>query len=77
MFSGLHHGRLSLVSLWVSGVPSSTHGTLLTLRCTRCIVINAFFLGIMRIASIYGMCIQWHFYEAAQIWTLKVSLGIW
>ena len=27
-------------------VPSSTHGTLLALQRTRCIVINAFFLGI-------------------------------
>ena len=46
-------------------VPSSTHGTLLALRRTRCIVINAFFLGITRIASVYEMCIQWRLYEAA------------
>ena len=57
-------------------VPSSTHGMLLMLQRTRCIVINAFFLGIMRIASVYGMCIQWRLYEAARIWKLKVSLGI-
>ena len=57
-------------------VSLSTHGTLLALRRTRCIVINAFFFGITRIASIYGMCIQWRFYEAAQIWKLKVPLGI-
>ena len=57
-------------------VPSSTHGTLLALRRTRCIVINGFFLGITRIASIWGMCIQWRFYEAARIWKLKVPLGI-
>ena len=37
-------------------VSSSTQGMLLELRCTRCIVINAF-LGMMRIASVYGMCI--------------------
>ena len=43
-------------------VPSSTHGTLLALWRTRCIVINAFFLGITRIASVYGMCIQWQLY---------------
>ena len=57
-------------------VSSSTHGTLLALRRTRCIVINAFFLGITRIASLFGMCIQWHLYEAAWIWKLKVPLGI-
>ena len=57
-------------------VPSSTHGTLLALRCTRCIVINAFFLGKTRIASVYEMCIQWRLYEAVQIWKLKVPLEI-
>ena len=57
-------------------VPSSTHGTLLALQRTRCIVINAFFLGITRIASVYGMCIQWRLYEVARIWKLKVPLGI-
>ena len=57
-------------------VSSATHGTLLTFRLTRCIVINAFFLGITRIASVYEMCIQWRFYEAARIWKLKVPLGI-
>ena len=56
-------------------VSSSTQATLLVLRRTRCIVINAF-LGMMRIASIYGMCIQWHPYEAAWIWRLKVPMGI-
>ena len=55
---------------------SATHGTLLTFRRTRCIVINAFFLGITRIASVYGMCIQWCLYKAAQIWKLEVPLGI-
>ena len=57
-------------------VSSATHGTLLTFRCMRCIVINAFFLEITRIASVYGMCIQWRFYEAARIWKLEVPLGI-
>ena len=57
-------------------VSSSTHGTLLALRRTRCIVINAFFLEITRITSVYGMCIQWRLYEAARIWKLKVPLGI-
>ena len=57
-------------------VSSATHGTLLTFRRTRCIVINAIFLGITRIASVYGMCIQWRLYEAARIWKLKVPLGI-
>ena len=57
-------------------VPSSTHGTLLALRRTRCIVINVFFLGITRIASVYEMCIQWRLYEAARIWKLKVPLEI-
>ena len=56
-------------------VSSSTQGMLLALRRTRCIVINAF-LGMMRIASVYGMCIQWSLYEAARIWRLKVPLGI-
>ena len=57
-------------------VPSSTHGTLLPLQRTRCIVINAFFLGITQIASVYEMCIQWRLYEAMRIWKLKVPLGI-
>ena len=55
---------------------STTHGTLLTFRRTRCIAINAFFLGITRIVSVYGMCIQWSLYEAARIWKLKVPLRI-
>ena len=58
-------------------VSSSTHGTLLALRHTRCIVVNAFFLGIMQIASVYGTCIQWCLYEVARIWKLKVPLEIW
>ena len=57
-------------------VSLSNHGTLLALRRTRCIVINAFFLGITQIASVYGMCIQWCLYEAARIWQLRVHLGI-
>ena len=56
-------------------VSSATHGTLPTFRRTRCIVINAFFLGITQITSVYGMCIQWRLYEVARIWKLKVSLG--
>ena len=55
---------------------SATHGTLLTFRRTKYIVINAFFLGITQIASVYGMCIQWRLYEATRIWKLKVSLVI-
>ena len=55
---------------------SATHGTLLTFRRMRCIVINAFFLVITWIASVYRMCIQWRLYEAARIWKLKVPLGI-
>ena len=55
---------------------SATHGTLLTFRRTRCIIINAIFLGITRIALVYGMCIRWRLYEAARIWKLKVPLGI-
>ena len=39
-------------------VSSATHGTLLIFQRTRYIVINAFFLGITRIASVYGMYIQ-------------------
>ena len=58
-------------------VSSSTHGTLLALRRRRCIVINAFFLGITQIASVYRTCIQWCLYEATRIWKLKVPLGIW
>ena len=58
-------------------VSSSTHGTLLALRHTRCIVVNAFFLGITQIASVYGTCIQWCLYEVARIWKLKVPLEIW
>ena len=57
-------------------VSSTTHGTLLTFQRTRCIVINAFFLGITRIAWVYGMCIKWRLYEATRIWKLKVPLGI-
>ena len=57
-------------------VSSATHGTLLTFRRTRYIVINAFFLEITRIASVYRMCIQWRLYEVARIWKLKVPLGI-
>ena len=49
-------------------VSSSTYDTLLALQRSRCIVINAFFLGITRIASVYEMCIQWRLYEAAQVW---------
>ena len=56
-------------------VSSSTQGTLLALQRTRCIVINAFW-GMTRIASVYEMCIQMRLYEAAQIWQLKVPLGI-
>ena len=57
-------------------VSSATNGTLLTFRRTRCIVINAFFLGITRIISVYGICIQWRLYEVAWIWKLEVPLGI-
>ena len=57
-------------------VSSATHGTLLTFQRTRYIVINAFFLGIMWIVSVYGMYIQWRLYEAARIWKLEVPLGI-
>ena len=57
-------------------VSSATQGSLLTFWRTRCIVINAFFLRITQIASVYGMCIQWRLYEAAQIGKLKVPLGI-
>ena len=77
-FDVLRPTSWSIESCFLMGVrlSSSTHGTLLALRRTRCIVINAFFLGIMRIASVYGTCIQWRLYEAAQIWKLKVPLGI-
>ena len=57
-------------------VSLSTHDTLLALRRTRHIVINAFFLEITQIASVFERCIQWHLYEAVQIWKLKVPLGI-
>ena len=57
-------------------VSLSAHGMLMVLWRTSCIVINAFFLGITRITSVYGMCIQWRLYEAARIWKLKVPLGI-
>ena len=58
-------------------VSSATHGTLLSFQRTRCIIINAFFLGITWIASVYGMCIQWHLYEAARILEAEGSLGNW
>ena len=29
-----------------------------------------------QIASVYGVCIQWHLYEAARIWQLRVPLEI-
>ena len=65
-------------SCFLMGAKASlaTYGTLLTFRRTRCIVVNAFFLGITQIALVYGMCIQWRLYEAARIWKLKVPLGI-
>ena len=77
-FDVLRPTSWSIESCFLMGarVSLSTHGTLLALRRTRCIVINAFFLGITRIASVYGTCIQWRLYEAAQIWKLKVPLGI-
>ena len=56
-------------------VSSSTHDTLLVLRHTRRIVMNAFFLGITQITSVFERCIQWRLYEA-RIWKLKVPLGI-
>ena len=56
-------------------VSLSAQGTLLALRRTRCIVINAFF-GMTGIASMYGMRIQWRLYEVARIWRLRVPLGI-
>ena len=57
-------------------VSSSTHDTLLALRRTRRIVMNALFLGITQIASVFGGCIQWRLYEAVRIWKWKVPLGI-
>ena len=57
-------------------VSSSTQGTLLVLRCIRCIVINAF-LGMTRIASVYGMCIQWRLYEVARDLAVEGFLGNW
>ena len=45
-------------------VSSAVHGTFLAFRHTRCTVINASSLGIMRIASEYGRRIQWSLYEA-------------
>ena len=57
-------------------VSSATHGRLLAFRRTRCTVINAFSLGITRIASEYGRRIQWRLYEATRIWRLKAPLGI-
>ena len=57
-------------------VSAATHDTLLTFRRMRCIVINAFFLGITQFASVYRMCIQWRLYKATRIWKLKVPLGI-
>ena len=57
-------------------VSSSTHDTLLALRRTRRIFMNALFLGITQIASVFGGCIQWRLYEAVRIWKWKVPLGI-
>ena len=37
---------------------------------------HQYFYGMTRIASVYGMCIQWHLYEAARIWQLRVRLRI-
>ena len=67
----------SVESCFLMGVrvPSSTHDTLLALRRTRCIVINAFFLGITRIASVYRMCIQWRLYEVARDLAVEGFLG--
>ena len=57
-------------------VSSTTHGTLLVFRRTRCTIINAFSLGITRIVSEYKRRIQWRLYKAARIWRLKAPLGI-
>ena len=57
-------------------VSLSTYDMLLVLRRTRHIVMNAFFLEITQIASVFGRCIQWRLYEVVQIWKLKVPLGI-
>ena len=57
-------------------VSSSTHDTVLVFLRTRHIVMNAFFLGITQIASVFGRCIQWRLYEVARIWKWKVPLGI-
>ena len=57
-------------------VSSASHGTLLVFRRMRRAVINAFSLGITRIALEYGRRILWLLYEAAQIWRLKAPLGI-
>ena len=75
-FSDLHHGWLSIVSLWALGFLRLPMTRSWCFRHTRRIVMNAFFLGIMQIASVFGRSIQWHLYEAARIWKLKVPLGI-
>ena len=59
-----------------SRVSSNVHGMFLAFRHTRCTVINAFSLGITRIASKYGRRIQWRLYEVARIWRLKTPLGM-
>ena len=57
-------------------VSSSTYDTLLVLWRTRRIFVNALFLGITQIASVFERWIQWRLYEAVRIWKLKVPLGI-
>ena len=57
-------------------VSSVIHGTFLAFRRTRRTVINASFLGIVRIASKYGRRIQWRLYETTRIWRLKAPLGM-
>ena len=57
-------------------VSSAIHGTFLAFWRTRRTIINASSLGIARIASEYGKCIQWRLYETTRIWRLKAPLGI-
>ena len=53
---------------------SFAQGTFLAFRRTRCTVINTFmgWHGSLQ----YTECIQWHLYEAVQIWRLRVPLEI-
>ena len=76
MFLGPHHGRLSLVSLWVPGFLRLPMARSWRFGVRGALSSMLSFSGITRIASVFRMCIEWRLYETVQIWKLKIPLGI-